>query len=411
MLSPLESIWVRHAARRSFRRHVSLDSQQIFDPDQVVSRHAELEYPSDLLNTSMPQLSQQSNCLEPPKDLFYSLPLLLTDCIARVSGRALVYPRLLASMDILRDMWRHIQLSNLSNEFVSVIELVARKCNSSTATDLAGEHDSFIALGRPSCSSRICIDSKPVTVLHKQMSRVLELCLFSFSLLTQQGIWIGRRFVSAIRAFLSVKVYRGVTWIVRRILIATVSLLKTLKAGRGFNQRPVHREMLIAQQPVVSCLLKHLPEKGIGYLSLQQPLPILGEGRRIPNFVIHAEPHEPPKQHVVVKLLHQHPLASHAVQYLKQQCPQQLFRRDRRPSRVGIQLLKLRRQFHKDLIHHLPNRTKRMVLRYTTFWRDVAEHSVLLKIVTAHLFSSPMLGIEGLLLHTLIPTRGYLLIN
>ena len=38
--------------------------------------------------------------------------------------------------------------------------------------------------------------------------------------------------------------------------------------------------------------------------------------------------HEPPEQQVVIELFHQQPLASHRVQHLQQQRPQQLLRRD-----------------------------------------------------------------------------------
>ena len=65
--------------------------------------------------------------------------------------------------------------------------------------------------------------------------------------------------------------------------------------------------------------------------AVQQPVPILGEHRRVPDRVIHVQADKPAEQQVVVQLLHQHPLAANRVQHLQQQGPQQLLRRNRRP--------------------------------------------------------------------------------
>ncbi len=96
--------------------------------------------------------------------------------------------------------------------------------------------------------------------------------------------------------------------------------------AQASNQRPVHREVLVRQQLLRPRLRDHLLEKRFGDFSFQQPLPVLGEHRHVPHLVVHAQPHEPPEQQVVVQLLHQQPLAAHPVEHLQQQCPQQLFR-------------------------------------------------------------------------------------
>src|SRR5258705_4733882 len=209
-----------------------------------------------------------------------------------------------------------------------------------------------------------------------------------------------------IRAFLPVKVYRRIPRIIWRRLILIASLLETLKAGRRFKQRPIDCEMLIAEQPVFFRLVKHLFEESLGNVSLQKPLSVLAEGCRIPNVVVHTQPNEPPEQHVVVELFHQQSFTSHAVKYLKQQSAEQLLGRDRRPPGLRIKLLELRRQLYKYLVHHFADRTKGMILRHPLLGRDVAKHSILMKIVSAHFFRLRR-WIEGLLQSTLQSATGY----
>src|SRR6185369_4579169 len=74
------------------------------------------------------------------------------------------------------------------------------------------------------------------------------------------------------------------------------------------------------------------------------------------------------------------------------------------------ELLKPRRQLYKYLVHHFPDRTKWMVLRHPLLGRDVAEHSILMKVVSAHFFGLRR-WIEGLLQSTLQPSDGLLLFD
>jgi hypothetical protein len=61
-----------------------------------------------------------------------------------------------------------------------------------------------------------------------------------------------------------------------------------------------------------------------------------------------------------------------------------------RPPYVGVQLRKLRRHLLQDLIHHLADRPQRMIGWYSLLWRNVAEHSFLLVIVSAHSLTPPL---------------------
>ena len=84
MLSVVDSFSVPPPATRRVRRHPSLHSYQIPDPHKVVSRYGKLEYPSDLGNSPVAKLAQQTYCFQPPKYFFYSLTFPLADSISAV---------------------------------------------------------------------------------------------------------------------------------------------------------------------------------------------------------------------------------------------------------------------------------------------------------------------------------------
>jgi hypothetical protein len=90
------------------------------------------------------------------------------------------------------------------------------------------------------------------------------------------------------------------------------------------------------------------------------------------------------KQQVVVQFLHQQPLTPDAVEHLAQQRPEDLFRRDRRAADVRIQLGEVGREVGQDLVDHPPDLPKGMIRGNTILRGDVAEHPVLLSIVSAH---------------------------
>src|SRR5262249_31693397 len=155
------------------------------------------------------------------------------------------------------------------------------------------ELHAFIALCRPRRLGHINSDCQSVPILHKQMPGIVELCFLPVSFLTQQRVRIGRRLMSVIRAFLTVKVYRRIPRIIWRMLILIVCLLETLKPGRRFNESPIDCEMLVAEQFIFSRLLEYSFEKCPGYVSLQQPLLILAERCWTPDVVVHGQSHEP----------------------------------------------------------------------------------------------------------------------
>jgi hypothetical protein len=66
------------------------------------------------------------------------------------------------------------------------------------------------------------------------------------------------------------------------------------------------------------CLLQDGIEKFLRDVSLQQPLPILGEHRHIPHVLVHPQSYKPPVQQVEIQGFYQQPLTAQAVQRLQQ---------------------------------------------------------------------------------------------
>src|SRR5580692_12989372 len=95
----------------------------------------------------------------------------------------------------------------------------------------------------------------------------------------------------------------------------------------GIGQERLHLRMV---QKLRHELLKHV--------AALQTLPVLGEGRRVPDGVVRGEPNKPAIEKIIVELRHQLAFRADAVEYLPQQGAQQLLRRDRRPPLAGIKL-------------------------------------------------------------------------
>src|SRR5262249_56309213 len=79
------------------------------------------------------------------------------------------------------------------------------------------------------------------------------------------------------------------------------------------------------------------------------------------------------EQKIVVELLHQQPLGSHAIEGLQKQRAQKPLRRNSRPSMPGVELGESPRQAVEHLIDKRADQAQRMVRRYTPFDVNVSE--------------------------------------
>jgi hypothetical protein len=116
------------------------------------------------------------------------------------------------------------------------------------------------------------------------------------------------------------------------------------------------------------------------------PVAVLGQGCRIPDRVVHAEPDKPPEQQVEVDPFDQLALRTDRVERLPQQCSQQPLRRDQIPPHRRIQRIGLDRHLHEGLIDDGADRPRRIVKSDPLFQVDVAERRSL---------TSPLPGVRA----------------
>jgi hypothetical protein len=125
-------------------------------------------------------------------------------------------------------------------------------------------------------------------------------------------------------------------------------------------------------------------KKLLRHLAVEQPVTVLREHRVVPHRLVHAQANEPAEQQVVVDLLDELALRTDRVERLQQQRPQHILGRDRRTARGRIQLVELRIQRLEHTIRQRPNLTQWVILRNAMLQRQIAEHTVLNPLVSAH---------------------------
>src|SRR6202166_873318 len=120
------------------------------------------------------------------------------------------------------------------------------------------------------------------------------------------------------------------------------------------------------------------------HLAVLQPIPVLGEGGRVPDWVVGRKPHKPAVQKIVVQLLHQLAFRPNAVEHLQQQCAQQLLWRDRGTSFAGVKLPKVTAQLTQNIADKLPDLPQRVVRRHPCLRRDVRKQPALIRKSAPH---------------------------
>jgi hypothetical protein len=174
---------------------------------------------------------------------------------------------------------------------------------------------------------------------------------------------------------------------VRAIAIAiagAVFRLEALLRRPGLDQGPIHREMVIGQERLHLRMVQKLRHELLKHVAALQPLPVLGERRRVPDGVVRGEPNKPAIQKIIVELLHQLAFRADRVERLKQLGAQQLLRRDRRPPLAGIKLAEARTEVLQNRPHQLPDFPQRMPGRHPRLRRDVGKQPTLIPKVSPH---------------------------
>ena len=121
-----------------------------------------------------------------------------------------------------------------------------------------------------------------------------------------------------------------------------------------------------------------------GDVAGQQAVPILGEGRRVPDRGVHRQPDEPAVEQIEVQLLHQLALAADGVEHLQQQGAEQLLRGNRRAPIGGIQGREPRRQVGQDRLNQGLHGPEGVVRRNPVLQADITEQLTLAAVRATH---------------------------
>src|SRR5258706_7449775 len=347
-------------ASESLRREL-----EVTDSCEVVSSGSEFEDPVDCLSPSVSQLTKKSNRLHPTEDLLDALSLSLADLVTAMAGGPPVN-----GAPALRRVLRHVgccvAIAEIPDELPRVVALVCSDGDLMDARDALDHLHGHLSLGSSCRQARLRIGYQAIGVLRQDVSRVGELRAAVIALAVQARIRIGLRAVRLVAALLTAKVHARVAGIiVSRPFPRSLNRLKALLAGPRLQQRAINSEVLLGHQASPLSFLDDLCQKFTGDIPSKEAVPVLAERRGVPHRVVHRQPYKPPKQQVVIELLHQHALAPNRVQHLNQQGSEQLLRRYRRPAYLRIQLLEQRRKLLEDPVHDLADAPKRVVPRNT----------------------------------------------
>ena len=202
-------------------------------------------------------------------------------------------------------------------------------------------------------------------VLHGGVAHIAKLGLPSGCLAIKPAVRVAGARMGVVLALLAVEVGAII------IVAATVLGAKAFLRSPGFDQRSVHRKMLVRQQRLDLRMVQKPGHELREHIAVLQPLPVLGEGGRVPDRIVRRQSHEPAVQKIVVQLLHQLAFRADAVEHLQQQGAQQLLRRDRRTSLAGVEPPKAAVQITQNIPDKFPHLPQRMVRRHTLIRRDV----------------------------------------
>src|SRR6267142_5279524 len=361
---------------------------QLHQANQVRGRRSQTKPPIHSPPPAQFRLPKSRHRLQPTKILLNHLPLRLTGRKSRMLplARTQTVRPLRQVLLVFSNVRNHSPRSQPLNQFLLLIALVrSQREFLSCPLPLLRPHllhdrshhrqgcQRFFARPR---LRHTRLHNQPIPVFHHQVSQITGSRFSRRAPLVQPRFRIRPAFVRVSQCLPPSAPRPSL----RRLLL----LLKTLPTRPGLDERPIHREVLIRQQPLLLRLSQHRLEKLLRNLSLQQPLPVFREHRHVPHLFVHTPSHKPAVQQVVAQLFHQPPLTAHTEQHLQQQRAQQLLRRNRRPSVPRIHLAEFRGEVSQCTVGHLSHAPQRMIQGNSLLEGNVTEHALLLFVVSAH---------------------------
>src|SRR3954452_12040838 len=265
------------------------------------SRKAERQ--ADPLPTSEASSAQACNLLTPAKDLLDPLADLLAQSITRVPCDAAINGGA-APRRVLRHVRGHVHGPKLVDEVLCIKGLVGPQRAPVRAIGPGLDHgQGGDPLGMAVSLGDAGVHDQPVAVLHERVAHKAELGLHPVALAIEPRVRISRADMGLVRALLAAEVDLGIAPLRGIGLIGTGAILglEALHRSPGLNQRAINREVLIREQPSHAWERQDGGQKLGCDIAFEQPVAVLGEGGRVPDGIIDAEPDEPAEQEIVIQ--------------------------------------------------------------------------------------------------------------
>src|SRR5215472_4116159 len=174
------------------------------------------------------------------------------------------------------------------------------------------------------------------------MTHGAELGLAPIRLAIEPGLRVRGALMCVVLALLAMKVGS----------VAVVEATPRLEVrGPGLDECAINREVLVREQGFHARMLDQLGHELLEHAALLKPVPVLGEHRWIPHWIIWRQSDKPAEEKIVIELLHELTLRTDAVEHLQEKRTQELLRRDRWPALMRVELAKTVTQ----LLQHLPH--------------------------------------------------------
>ena len=380
------------------RTDLSRRRRQSTQPQQVVGSADQVGGQLGTLDPVEAGFAEAPDHLHPAEDLLDAFALPLAHRVGGVAGGAGIEPRRATAFDA-RNVRHDAPAAQPRHKGTGVVTAIApeRTHAYSTAPRPGDQAVGRVGLVRGG-GGDADIHQQPVAILHQRMRPEAEPRLFARALAHQFRLGIRGAFVGGIRARLAAEIDRGVARIIRRVGVVGAPGLKALKTGPGLDQRAVHGEVLIREQPFALRDPHHDIEELRGHLVFHQPLAVLGERRGIEGRLLQVHVEEPAKQDVVIEHLAEQPVRAHRIQRNQKTGLQQPLRRDRGPPRRAVHLLEGPRELHQGLVAEPLDGPQRMRGRHSRLGREVTEQMRLGVEVTAHA-NAPWVGLRDFTAH------------
>src|SRR5580658_1556844 len=358
--------------------------QELRHPNEAVAAQGERRHETCIAVATHPHLAQCAPVLTPAEDLLDALAKSLTGEVARMARGARIDRSTPAASEMLGHMRGDAQAATVRDEVAGVIALVPSYRATHSRT-LALEHrERRGALGKTACLGDLDIDGKTVSMLHQDMRHVAQFCRLALALLEQLRLRLVWGNMGLVRAPLAVKVHVRVPARGRGVILP-VAPAHALDGRPRLDQRSIDAEVFRGEQSLAPGASSDAPQELPCYSRLDQPVAVLGEGRVIPDPIIHREADEPAEQQVVVELLTQQPLRADRVKHLQHQRAHQALRSHRLTAPFRVHAIKVPAHCSQGLVEKCSDPSQRMLRRHSLLDRDIAEQPRLFYIRSAHL--------------------------